>query len=102
AADLHKRFWTVVGERPQACAEPSGKHHGFHWQAFIEWPPSGGPPSRSLPSRATSFAHLLELQMPHRHFHAVPGTKMFCQLLRKINGTVLSTGTAKRNHKVFE
>ena len=51
---------------------------------------------------APSFAHFLELQMADRHFHAVPGAKMFCQLFRKINRTVLPTGAAKRNHEVFK
>src|ERR1700692_2496762 len=49
--------------------------------------------------KRTSFAHLLELQMAHHHFHAVPDTKVFCQLFSKINRTVLTTGAAERNHE---
>ena len=102
--DFHKRFWTVIGERPQACAKPGGKHHCFHWEAFIEGLSSEGlsSPTSCIEDEEHSFAHLLELQMPHRHFHAIPGTKMFCQLFRKINRTVLSTGAAEGNHEVFE
>src|ERR1700688_4305324 len=40
--------------------------------------------------------------MAHRDFHAVPGSKMFCQLFRKINRAMLATGAAERNHQVFK
>src|SRR5712691_8759004 len=35
AGDVHQRFWAIIRQRPQACAESRRQDHCFHCGAFI-------------------------------------------------------------------
>src|ERR1035441_2923790 len=40
--------------------------------------------------------------MPHHHFHPVPATQMFCQLLRQIYRAMLAACATKRSHQALK